>query len=62
MSCGSLPAIENGKKIGSGDNTVGFTVRFECEPCYQLEGSSNRACQANGSWSGTDTACNREYS
>ena len=61
VSCGSLSAVENGRKIGSGNTTLGFTVVFECDRCYQLEGSPNRTCQADKNWSGTNATCNREY-
>lgn len=44
--------------IGLGDDfDVGSVVRFSCEPGYVLRGSSERTCQANGSWSGTQPEC-----
>ena len=44
--------------IGLGDDfDVGSVVRFSCEPGYMLRGSSERTCQANGSWSGTQPEC-----
>lgn len=44
--------------IGLGDDfDVGSVVRFSCEPGYTLRGSSERTCQANGSWSGTQPEC-----
>lgn len=44
--------------IGLGDDfDVGSVVRFSCEPGYLLRGSSERTCQANGSWSGTQPEC-----
>ncbi|KAJ7417297.1 hypothetical protein BTVI_33368 [Pitangus sulphuratus] len=44
--------------IGLGDDFgVGGVVRFSCEPGYTLRGSSDRTCQANGSWSGTQPEC-----
>jgi hypothetical protein len=61
VSCGSLPSIKNGKKFGSGNITLRFTVRFECDHCFHLEGSSTRTCQADKTWSGTNTTCSREY-
>lgn len=44
--------------IGLGDKfDVDSMVRFSCEPGYTLRGSSERTCQANGSWSGTQPEC-----
>lgn len=44
--------------IGLGDEFgVDSMVRFSCEPGYTLRGSSERICQANGSWSGTQPEC-----
>lgn len=44
--------------IGLGDEfDVSSVVRFSCEPGYTLRGSSERTCQANGSWSGTQPEC-----
>uniref|UniRef100_A0A8B9RZV4 CUB and Sushi multiple domains 2 n=1 Tax=Accipiter nisus TaxID=211598 RepID=A0A8B9RZV4_9AVES len=67
---GSLPHCSGGSQglcgdpgipshgIGLGDDfDVGSVVRFSCEPGYMLRGSSERTCQANGSWSGTQPEC-----
>jgi len=44
--------------IGLGDEFgVDSVVRFSCEPGYTLRGSSERTCQANGSWSGVQPEC-----
>uniref|UniRef100_A0A7M4DYW0 CUB and Sushi multiple domains 2 n=1 Tax=Crocodylus porosus TaxID=8502 RepID=A0A7M4DYW0_CROPO len=67
---GSLPHCSGGSQgvcgdpgipshgIGLGDEFgVDSMVRFSCEPGYLLRGSSERICQANGSWSGTQPEC-----
>uniref|UniRef100_A0A8C9LA03 CUB and Sushi multiple domains 2 n=1 Tax=Pavo cristatus TaxID=9049 RepID=A0A8C9LA03_PAVCR len=44
--------------IGLGEEFgVDSVVRFSCEPGYTLRGSSERTCQANGSWSGVQPEC-----
>ena len=32
---------------------------FTCNTDYELTGSTQRICQSNGSWSGTDVLCSR---
>uniref|UniRef100_A0A8C2U204 CUB and Sushi multiple domains 2 n=1 Tax=Coturnix japonica TaxID=93934 RepID=A0A8C2U204_COTJA len=67
---GSLPHCSGGSQgvcgdpgipshgIGLGDEFgVDSVVRFSCEPGYTLRGSSERTCQANGSWSGVQPEC-----
>ncbi|XP_042741140.1 CUB and sushi domain-containing protein 2 [Lagopus leucura] len=67
---GSLPHCSGGNQgvcgdpgipshgIGLGDEFgVDSVVRFSCEPGYTLRGSSERTCQANGSWSGVQPEC-----
>ena len=58
VDCGNLDDIRNGRKIGTANTTLGFEVMFECNPCYELEGSTTRTCQANSTWSGTEPSCN----
>uniref|UniRef100_A0A8C9F9J0 CUB and Sushi multiple domains 2 n=1 Tax=Pavo cristatus TaxID=9049 RepID=A0A8C9F9J0_PAVCR len=67
---GSLPHCSGGSQgvcgdpgipshgIGLGEEFgVDSVVRFSCEPGYTLRGSSERTCQANGSWSGVQPEC-----
>ena len=35
------------------------TCNFTCNTGYGLTGSDTRACQSDGSWSGSETDCNR---
>ncbi len=59
IDCGPLPDPMNGSSIG--DLTVfPNIIRFSCEPGFFLNGSSWRECQANGTWSGNETTCNRQ--
>ena len=42
----------------SGDLTVfPNSVFFHCDPGFVLQGSSERACQANATWSGSSSVC-----
>ena len=50
MSCSS-------SRVGVGYE--GDTCSFTCNTGYELTGSDNRACQSNGSWSGSDIICRR---
>ena len=54
--CIDLPAPTNGFVSGTGTNT-GDTRTFTCGSSYQLVGSALRACQADGTWDGTDVQC-----
>ena len=38
---------------------TGDVCVFTCEPDFHLTGSDSRTCGSDGSWSGTDTACER---
>lgn len=42
---------------------VGATATYVCNNGFTLEGNSMRTCEAvnNGTWSGMDPECNREY-
>ncbi|XP_078664783.1 sushi, von Willebrand factor type A, EGF and pentraxin domain-containing protein 1-like [Branchiostoma floridae x Branchiostoma belcheri] len=41
----------------NGGNNYNDTVYFTCAPGHDLTGSSNRTCQADGLWSGTQPSC-----
>lgn len=59
IDCGFLDAPTNGSS--SGDLTVfPNTKYFTCDLGFLMGGSSERACQANGTWSGTNTTCSGE--
>jgi len=56
VDCGSLLPPMNGTL--SGDLTVfPNSVFFHCDPGFVLQGSSERACQANATWSGSSSVC-----
>ena len=56
VDCGPLRAPLNGSLIG---NLTVFpnSVQLKCDSGFILSGSTFRTCQANGSWSGLETAC-----
>ena len=43
-------------KIGT-EYTFGSRVRYECKPGYQLDGTPEIQCQANGQWSNSLPRC-----
>lgn len=47
----------NGGMHCTGSQVTGESCHFNCEPGYQLTGSSIRECLANHSWSGIDSSC-----
>ena len=41
----------------NGTSLIGDTCTFSCNPGYELQGSNNRTCLTNHSWSGGDPIC-----
>nr|XP_034985661.1 sushi domain-containing protein 2 [Zootoca vivipara] len=56
VSCGWLAPPSHGEKNGT-SYLAGSTVRFNCSPGFNLEGSAARTCQEDGLWSGSATKC-----
>lgn len=54
--CGALAVPLNGSTTGR-KTTFPNTVTFSCHEGFLLNGSTVRRCQADGSWSGTETSC-----
>ena len=46
----------NGTKRGS-DTTYPSEVIFSCDDGFNLRGSANRECTADGTWNGVETIC-----
>ena len=62
VDCGALPAVENGRVYQVNQSTVyDSVVEYHCFPKYLRQGPFTRRCMADGSWSGPDTKCLREY-
>ena len=66
IRCHDLSTLANGEitSCSSGREGVGYegdTCSFTCNIGYELTGSdtSNRTCQSDGSWSGSDDVCRR---
>ena len=63
VTCQALTKVDNGDvKCSLGDDGIySFedTCTFTCNSGYTLTGSGTRTCQSDGSWSGSDGACNR---
>ncbi|XP_077882007.1 CUB and sushi domain-containing protein 2 isoform X5 [Ictidomys tridecemlineatus] len=54
--CGDPGIPAHGIRLGD-SFAPGSLMRFSCEAGHVLRGSSERTCQANGSWSGTQPEC-----
>ncbi|KAI8485711.1 hypothetical protein Bbelb_365450 [Branchiostoma belcheri] len=57
VECPLLTAPVNGVMFGS--NFYQDIIQFSCNPGYELDGSSNLACQVDASWSGSVPTCER---
>ena len=55
--CLSLPNPENGNVNTVGGTTYGEVARYYCNVGYSLVGMAERACEADGRWSGTPPVC-----
>ena len=59
--CPALQAPANGR-INGFRSELDATVGIACDCGYTAHGTSFRACQNSGQWSGSDPTCEREYS
>ena len=61
VKCPTLTSPNNGMLScslgGNGFANSGDFCGFRCNNGYDLIGNSTRICQADGSWSGSDTVC-----
>ena len=55
--CPTLFEPVNGLMVCSGPQVTDEHCAFTCDQGYELEGSSNRSCLANNTWSGVDSSC-----
>ena len=60
VDCGEPSRPKNGRVeiTGTEFNDI---ANFQCDEGYDLLGSKSRVCQADGSWSGEETVCERKY-
>ncbi|XP_036397589.1 CUB and sushi domain-containing protein 1-like [Megalops cyprinoides] len=54
--CGDPGIPHHGIRLGE-QFSVGSVLHFSCEPGYVLKGSSERTCQADGTWAGIQPEC-----
>ncbi|XP_065905188.1 P-selectin-like [Dysidea avara] len=63
-TCPPLTTPDNGDvdcSLGDdGEANPGDTCTYSCDDGYDLSGSTTRACQDDGTWSGTEAVCSRE--
>ena len=61
-NCGYPGEPANGKtSVSSDEFNIGDVINMQCDPGYQLQGSSDRTCEANGDWSGDPPECISKY-
>lgn len=58
ITCPSPSSIENGNISGE-TYTYGYLITHSCDSGYKLEGTADRECQIDGSWSGDVPKCSR---
>lgn len=56
INCGELSNITNGE-IFVTSVTYGGRATYTCDSRFAVNGSKERACQADGTWSGTEPHC-----
>ena len=58
VDCGNLTVPMNGMvNTSSGTNSL-MRATYTCNTGYTLTGEATRACQSNGTWSGSEPTCN----
>ena len=58
--CGPIDTPLNGTKPGN-ETTYPNKVTFSCDDGFNLRGSAERECTADGTWSGVETICEGKY-
>ena len=58
VDCGSLPDPANGM-VAMTASTFDSTANYSCIGGYELVGNSQRICQADGQWSGSEPTCSK---
>uniref|UniRef100_A0A8V5H5F0 Uncharacterized protein n=1 Tax=Melopsittacus undulatus TaxID=13146 RepID=A0A8V5H5F0_MELUD len=56
IMCNSPTQLMNGNITGE-NFTYGNVIYYECDPGYQLNGPTERRCQENQKWSGSEPIC-----
>ena len=60
VECNDLQAPGNGIISNDGGHLFQNVKRFACNSGYNIKGSIARKCQADETWDGTNTRCERE--
>lgn len=56
MQCPTLRVPSNGR-VTNGFGDYGSKVNYKCLDGFRLNGNSERICDADGIWSGSDPKC-----
>ena len=59
-SCGQPGIPSNGRVDISAGTSFGDVAKYSCDAGYTLNGTSERTCQADGRWNGTEPTCERK--
>ena len=57
VNCGSLEDIDNGDVSINPDTRFQSAATYSCNAGFQLVGRSQRQCQADATWSGSEPSC-----
>ena len=60
VDCGGLGDPDNGQVVTSGGTILGSVAIYICNDGFNLDGSSMRTCQPDGTWSGNEPTCGKE--
>ena len=55
--CGAINELINGTVNLPGGTTFGNTVTYMCDVGYNMTGTSQRQCGADGQWTGSPPIC-----
>lgn len=58
--CGEPDTPDPNVNVEHGDTLFNTVARYNCTEGYVLQGTANRTCQMNSTWSGTAPTCESE--
>ena len=63
VQCPTLDSPMNGSLLisGTGVGVYQETATYACATGFALDGMSERVCQSDGTWSGSDPTCQSKY-
>lgn len=58
--CGAPDTADPNVRVAPSDTLFDTVARYYCIEGYVLQGTANRTCQMNSTWSGTAPTCESE--